>query len=330
MKEKPSLDRWRGRPGRPLKFRLPRLSLARGWWLALVLPALAPAAETFRLATYNLENYLDAPAGGRPVKSEAAKAKIRESILALRPDVLAVQEMGATSALLELQSGLRAGGLDLPHWEWVQGWDTNIHVAVLSRFPFTARRPHTNETYLLYGRRFHVSRGFAEVDIQVNDRYSFTLMVAHLKSRRPIPEGDEAEMREQEAIILRQKIEAILARNPEANLALAGDFNDTKDLKPLRVVLGRSNARNGLVDTRPAERNGDSGVSPNPRYDPRNITWTHFYGKEDSYSRIDFILLSKGLAKEWRPSESYVLALANWGEASDHRPIVVTLEAGDK
>ena len=39
---------------------------------------------------------------------------------------------------------------------------------------------------------------------------------------------------------------------------------------------------------------------PQPRpWRPRNVTWTHFYGKEDSTRGIDFILLSPGLAREW-------------------------------
>jgi endonuclease/exonuclease/phosphatase family metal-dependent hydrolase len=302
---------------------------ALGWSLTLVAATL-PAADTFRIVEYNLENYLDAPAGTRPSKTEEAKAKIRANLKALRPDVLAVAEIGSTNALLELRDSLRTQEVDLPYWEHVEGFDTNIHVAVLSRFPFTARQPHTNDTYLLYGRRFQISRGFAEVDIKVNDKYSFTLIAVHLKSRRLVPEGDEAEMREQEAMILREKIEARLRANADLNLVVLGDFNDTKDTKTLRTVLGRANARNGLVDTRPAERNGDNQPSANPRYDPRNITWTHFYGKEDSYSRIDYILLSKGMAKEWVPEETYILAEANWGVASDHRPIVVTITATDQ
>ena len=41
----------------------------------------ASAAGTFRVATYNVENYLDQPTESRPhVKSAEAKAKIRESI----------------------------------------------------------------------------------------------------------------------------------------------------------------------------------------------------------------------------------------------------------
>src|SRR5262249_35214973 len=185
----------------------------------------------------------------------------------------------------------------------------------------TARRPHTNDSFLLFGRRFRVSRGFADVDIQVNAHYAFTLMAAHLKSRRPVPEADEAELREQEAILLRERIDARLAADPNANLIVLGDLNDTKEAKSTRVVIGRG--KRGLTDTRPAERNGDNRPNPNPRYEPRNITWTHYYGKEDSYSRIDYVLLSHGMAKEWSREDTYVLTLPNWGLASDHRPIVV-------
>ena len=180
------------------------------------------AGASFRVASYNLENYLDAPVGTRAVKSDEARSKIQESILAIKPDVLAVQEVGGTNALLEL----------------------------------------------------------------------------------------------------REIIDTRLKANPELNLIVLGDFNDVKDSKSTRVLIGRG--RNSLVDTRPAERNGDNHPNPNPRYEPRNITWTHYYGKEDSYSRIDYIFISHGMAKEWLPKETYVLSLPNWGVASDHRPITAS------
>ena len=103
------------------------------------------------------------------------------------PDVLALEEMGTTNALLELRASLRAEGLDFPYWEHISGFDTNIHVAILSKFPITARRPHTNKSFLLDGRSFQVSRGFAEVDIQAGTNFNFTVIAAHLKSRRPVP-----------------------------------------------------------------------------------------------------------------------------------------------
>lgn len=287
-------------------------------------------SETFRLATYNVENYLDQPTETRRfTKSEEAKAQVRANLLALKPDVLAIQEMGQLSALLELQASLKRDGLDLPHYEFVQGWDTNIHVCVLSRFPIAARRPHTNESFLLSGRRFQVSRGFAEVDVQVTPDYQLTLFVAHLKSRRPIPDADEGEMRLAEAKLLREKVEARIAANPNVNLVVCGDLNDNYNSPGVKALIGRG--KNALVDTRPAERNGHNKPNPaNPRWFPRNVAWTHYYGVEDSYSRLDYILLSPGLAWEWVKSDTYALTLPNWGIGSDHRPIVATFDTEKK
>ncbi len=296
---------------------------------ALFLTAgLLGAQETFRVATYNLENYLLTPVEGRVAKPETARSRAHANIVALQPDVLAVQEIGGADALAALQDALRSGGLDLPHAEHVGGSDPHISVGILSRFPFAARRPHTNDAYLLNGRRFRSSRGFAEVEVQVRPGYQFTLFTAHLKSKRAVAQADEAEMREEEARLLRRHVDAVLARDPKANIVVCGDFNDTKDAPSTRVLLGRGNT--ALVDTRPAERNGDTLPPERPGWDPRNIAWTHFYGKEDSYSRIDYILVSRGMAREWLPGETYVLAVPNWGAASDHRPLVAGFTARDR
>lgn len=310
-----------------MRVRLHGWAAAAGLALTVWCRAASPA-EVFRVATYNLDGYLEQAAGTRPAKSPEGKAKIRDSLRAIRADVVALQEVGGLDAFLTLRRALQADGLDYPHWEWVPGFDTNIQVAVLSRFPIAARRSHTNDTFLLFGRRFRVSRGILEVDLQVAPRYRVTLFTAHLKSRRVVPEADEAELREQEALILRQKIDERLRDQPDANIIVLGDFNDTRDSRSTRALMGRG--RSALMDTRPAERNGDDQPNPNPRFEPRTITWTHFYGKEDTYSRIDYILLSRGLAREWIPKETYVLAIANWGVASDHRPLVAAFEARDK
>ncbi len=300
------------------------------WLVLLFRLAFAPAAnaETVRIGQFNVENYLAEPAGTRPAKSEAGRAKVRESLLALHPDVLALEEIGGTNALLELQGALRTAGLDLPHWEMVTGFDTNIHVAVLSKFAITARRPHTNDAFLLGGRRFQVSRGFAEVDIRVSPSFSFTLLAAHLKSKRAIAAADEAELRVEEARILRGLIDARLAANLETNLVVIGDLNDTHDSPAIRAVLG-PRGKKALVDTRPAERNGDIPPPRDHRANARQVTWTHFYAKEDTYSRIDYILISHGMNRYWQPAETYIPTLPNWGLASDHRPLVAAFSNGE-
>src|SRR3989442_10688268 len=76
---------------------------ALAWLLLWGKPA---AAETFRVGTYNVENYLDEATQTRHVKSPEARAKVQESILALQPDVLALQEIGTVSAFQELRESL--------------------------------------------------------------------------------------------------------------------------------------------------------------------------------------------------------------------------------
>jgi len=292
--------------------------------VALVLWPGAAEAERLRVATYNLESYLETASGTRPAKSEAGKSKIRESLLTLNPDVLAVQELGGLDALQELQQSLEQAGLNLQHWQLLSGSDTNIHLGVLSRFPFRASRPHTNESYLLDGRRFHVSRGFAEIDIQVNGHYWFTLLAAHLKSKRTSAEADEKAIRLEEALLLREKIDTVLNADANARLVVLGDLNDTRDSESTRTVMGRGKAK--LIDTRPAERNCDGSWGGTRQADQRCVTWTHYYGKEDSYRRIDYVLISKRMARDWIAEESYVLAAPDWGLASDHRPLVAVFE----
>jgi endonuclease/exonuclease/phosphatase family metal-dependent hydrolase len=283
------------------------------------------AAETFHVATYNVENYLDQPTESRHfVKSAEAKTKVRESIEAMKPDVIALEEMGTTNALLELRESLKADGLDFPFWEHVSGADTNIHVAVLSKFPIVARHPHTNDEFLLDGKRFRVSRGFAEVEIQAATNFTFTLIAGHLKSKLTTPNADEAEERLGEAKVLRGIIDEHFKTNPNDKLIVLGDFNDTKDSDSTKEIIGRGKFK--LTDTRPAERNGDNSFVQNIYHEPRDVTWTYFYGADDTYTRIDYILLSPAMARDWVKAGTYIPTIPNWGIGSDHRPIVAKFE----
>lgn len=289
--------------------------------LALILAGLNSCAGTFRIATYNVENYLDQPTASRhEIKSAEAKAKVRETIRALNPDVLALEEMGGTNALLELRASLKADGQDFPFWEHVQSFDTNIHVAVLSKFPFVAHHPHTNELFLLDGKRFQVKRGFAEVEIEAATNYTFTLLAAHLKSKLITPDADADEERLGEAKILRGIIDERLVKNPNAKIIILGDFNDEKDSAAVKEIIGRGKTK--LFDPRPAERNGDHAAADNFYHEPRNSVWTYFYGKNDTYARIDYILLSPAMKQNWRAEDTYIPTIPNWGNGSDHRPIV--------
>jgi endonuclease/exonuclease/phosphatase family metal-dependent hydrolase len=279
--------------------------------------------KTFRVATYNVENYLDDNASRCCVKSAVSKAKVRECIRALRPDVLALQEMGSVAALLELRAALQAEGFDFPHWEHVTGSDANVHVAILSRFPFSARRPHTDDSFELGGQRFRVRRGFAEVDVQVNPGCQFTLLAAHLKSKNAVPDGDAAALRLEEAKLLRSKIDARLAANADAKLIVLGDFNDTEDSATLQTIRGTGAWE--LFDPRPS---GRATANNQPNATHQGAAWTAYWEEMDRYGRIDYLLMSQALRADWVADESHVLAMPDWKTASDHRPVVASFGIG--
>ena len=295
----------------------------------LVTASALSATDTFTVASYNVENYFLSPFGTRKAKSAVSRAKVREAILKIQPDVLALQEIGRRAALDELLAGLKSKGLSYPHIEWVQGPDLAIHLVVLSRFPFAARKSHQNVQYALDRQRFRVSRGFGEVTIRVNDTYKFTLLNAHLKSKRPVPKASQAEMRLREARELRRIIEERLKADPNANLMVAGDLNDTQDQPSIRTLLGSKAPK--LVDLRPCERNGDHAPHPqSAKFIQRRVAWTSFYWKEDSYSRFDYLIASAGMNRELRREGTFVHAMDDWGLASDHRPVVASFFAEDK
>ena len=71
---------------------------------------LSQAQQTFRVATYNVENFILEPVQNRPLKKPFAQAKIVESILTGRPDVIALQEIGKKGVVFKSESSCRCSG----------------------------------------------------------------------------------------------------------------------------------------------------------------------------------------------------------------------------
>jgi exonuclease III len=58
-----------------------------------------------------------------------------------------------------------------------------------------------------------------------------------------------------------------------------------------------------------------------PAADSRGETWTHFYRKEDSYSRIDYLMVSPALQAYVIGGRAVVWDGPGVESASDHRPV---------
>jgi endonuclease/exonuclease/phosphatase family metal-dependent hydrolase len=173
---------------------------------------------------------------------------------------------------------------------------------------------HTNDLYTIKKTTgIPVARGFIDLDIAVTPAYSFRLLVAHLKSKVFHRLG-QTEMRRNEARLLNNHIRAALADDPDAHLLVVGDLNDTYNSSAVRKVREWSSGR--LHDLRPA--------------DPSGQVWTHYQRSSDTYTRIDYLLVSEGMLAEVSTGRVYIVGGRDVMDASDHRPLVAVFRAKEQ
>jgi endonuclease/exonuclease/phosphatase family metal-dependent hydrolase len=294
------------------------LSLSAGCGRKGAPPAqsIARAANEFSVMDYNLCRYSLADRDGDGQKNDPKPSLEHDAVIELiataQPDILAVQEIGSPSVFEEFRYALRNAGLDYEHVEYLQRGQSEINLAVLSRFPIVARHPHTDDTYSIGDAEISVLRGFLDVEIQVTPTYRFRLMDAHLKSKVFHTLG-QTEMRRNEARLLNKHIRKILKESPEENLLVLGDFNDTYRSAPLREITGSKHEY--LQDLRPRDEAGN--------------VWTHFSPDIDQYDRIDYTLVSHGMRPEVVIEKTRVLSDPRTYQASDHRPLIVVFRDSD-
>jgi endonuclease/exonuclease/phosphatase family metal-dependent hydrolase len=264
-------------------------------------------------AGYNLEDYFQAadfPDGREKVSKspQAIDAEIHV-IQDIHPDILGVCEMGPPVEFADFQARLKAAGLDYPNTEYVQGPDPERHVALLSKYPILSRQSVTDVTYELDGREEKVSRGFLDVTISAGGA-KLRFIGVHLKSKLKDTQEDEAELRRNEAHLLRQHIDAALAQDPAVRLVVYGDFNDTKQEPTMKEIEGPRNSPTALRDLWLKDDQGDH--------------WTEYWDYADVYSRIDYILVSRNLLPAVDYPKSGINRSPDWNKASDHRAVIAT------
>ncbi len=277
--------------------------------------ALGEEAVTF--AHYNVENYLEMNRreGAEAVlgpKPEREKNTLIRIIKEIHPDILGVAEMGPPDQFGEFQKRLKEAGLEFPFTEYVSGADRDRHLALLSRFEIVERHSEKDLFFDLNGQREPVERGFLDVTIQVNPAFRLRVLGAHLKSKLAVPSG-EALLRRNEARLLRQHIDEVLTKDPDENLLVYGDLNDTKDQPAIQEILGPRQGPNRLKEILLTDAQGDR--------------WTYYRRLSDTYDRIDYILADKALLPQIDQSRSYLYRSADWYSASDHRPVVAVIRA---
>ena len=252
-------------------------------------------SESYALtvATYNVQNYLsmnrmvDGQYRRNYPKPENEKRALRANILAVAPDILALQEMGDMPYLEELQRDLRREGLDYPYLYLGVGIDDVRHTAVLSQIEPTAVKKHLDLRFKYFDGYLTPQRGLLELKFQEEtDVPAFSLYVIHLKSKRTVRDDDyeAAIMREKEARVIRDRVLENHGEGPGAAYLVLGDFNDLRNSAPVKRFLEIGGRQTGtLLDVR-----GKDG-----------FYWTYFWSRAHLYSRIDYILAGAAMAESW-------------------------------
>ena len=231
---------------------------------------------------------------------------------AVKPDILAVSEMGPQAFLDEFQRELQQSGQAYPYAVVLDAIDADRHVAVLSKVPFKEVKRHANVSYPYFGQTEHVKRGMLEVVFATSEG-DVSVFVLHLKSKFTERKDDleSALQRAGEAEAVR---DLVLSRYPDptkAKFLIVGDWNDTKGTRPVRALQKRGDTVIGTLIN---------------ATDSRGETWTHYFRREDIYSRIDYLLVSPALLPYVVADSAKIYDGPGTAEASDHRPVLVELK----
>lgn len=279
--------------------------------------AAAQEPETVTFCAYNLKNWLsmerydDGITVSSPKPLEEKQAVIA-ALTKIRPAVLGVCEVGSDEDVADLQKRLKSAGVDLPHVERAHGGDPVRSLALLSRFPITARNSKTDLKYQLGDKTFPMQRGILDATVQFKEGLQVRFLGVHLKSKRTVSEGDEAMMRRNEAHLLRNHMDEIFSRDPKVKLLAYGDFNEHRNEPAISEIIGSRAAASYMTEL--------------PLRDSSGLVWTHFWDAADVYSRLDFVFSSRTLRPMIDLRKASIYSVPDFNQASDHRPLVIKID----
>jgi len=157
-----------------------------------------------------------------------------------------------------------------------------------------------------------VKRGVLEVVFATTEG-DVSVFVVHLKSKRTERPDDpeSARQRAAEAEAVRDLVLARFSEHAQGKFVICGDWNDTRSTRPVRALQKRGDTELGEI-LRATDSHGEA--------------WTHYYRKEDTYSRLDYILVSPALKPHVSEGQAKIWDGAGAGEGSDHRAVYVELK----
>ena len=312
----------------------------------------------FTVATWNLEN-LYRPGGAYGPKTHALyQSKLQQlaaTITTIRPDVLAVQEVGQPEALADLVA-LLAG-------RWYTTLSAHPDVRGIRVGFLTRRRPtgHTDIVDLATGlapvqsddtgaATTQMGRGALRVTVKVGT-VAVEVVTAHLKSKlltypsgRFSPTDENQRARFAAYAIYRRSAEATTVRcyandhldgqGQQRALIVLGDLNDTPDAATSQILNGPGGSELGTAGaTRPDAGDGSRLWNLAPLL-PAGEQYSRIYrGKGELIDQIfvshrlrDHVTTVRSLIDRTLPSIDDNPATRTNATESDHAPVVATID----
>jgi endonuclease/exonuclease/phosphatase family metal-dependent hydrolase len=338
-----------------------------------VTPAPRKAAGCIRLAAFNVENLFDNKddpgLSGEydDIKMTTDVTRLKNLAAAIREldaDVLALEEVESEECLRWFRDNYlkdlgyeHLGSRDV-------GYYRGVEQSVLSRFPILGIQTYPEMKIAAAAERMpkdpaeRKRQKWAEPDsmdgnggfqrsplharIKLPDGSTLDLLVVHFKAG-----GKKfAHQRELEALSTVNLVDAVRAKDKDAQIAVVGDFNAMPMDMTAKAL--REKSLGGLIsayELRPGARkgDGDEGDGGSAKSDRRKYL-THSFVPEDKPGKpiertIDYILLSPNLFQKGQKGSYFVLSVPKSlqpgsakpaGYASDHCPLAVDLKIAAK
>jgi endonuclease/exonuclease/phosphatase family metal-dependent hydrolase len=294
-----------------------------------------PEADTVRVATWNLEHFVDrhdnpyVDAGRENQPDSAMAGRIDRAMRALRrmdADLVVLQEAESEAFLQEISReqvddlGYRfATSTESPSWY--------MNVVLLSRYPLGVVRDYSDVVTPIVGQQAENGEPAAQsltnhrlwmADVRMGPDATWTVVGAHLKSGRS---AEDRGWRVGQIRFLHTELARLTEDRPDAPVLVAGDLNSLADSPELRLLLNDPD--------RPAS---DSLAN---RDTPRRVQFTDpladrptpTHPSDDPSRQLDYLLPNTNLANHLVDGSMRVarpLPPDSMAATSDHLPVTAT------
>ena len=294
-----------------------------------------PTDDTVRVATWNLEHfvddhnnpYIDAGRENEPGSTMNGRIdRVAKALKTMDADLVVLQEAESEAFLNQISReqlsdmGYRfATSTESPSWY--------MNVVLLSRYPLGVVRNYSDVVTPIAGQRAENGEPAAQsltnhrlwmADVRLGPGATWTLVGAHLKAGRS---AEDQGWRTGEIRFLHTELARLVEDRPDANVLVAGDLNALADSPELHLLLNNPD--------RPAPDSLTTGDTPRRVQftDPLAGQPTYTHPSDDPSRQLDYLLPNTTLADHLVDGSMRVaqpLPPDSMTATSDHLPVTAT------